>query len=78
MSPVSSPSGGQATIDRRELVRELGAGRITLVDVLSPESFAATHIPGAINLPVADIPRHAARVLPDRRSQIVVYCGSPT
>ena len=78
MSPVSSAARGEATIDRAELVRELGAARITLVDVLSPESYAATHIPGAINLPVADIPHDAARALPDRNAPIVVYCGSPT
>jgi rhodanese-related sulfurtransferase len=44
---------------RPELIGALRAGRITLVDVLSPESFAAMHIPGAINLPVAEIPRRA-------------------
>ena len=49
-----------------------------LVDVLSPESFAARHIPGAINLPVADIRRRAGDQLPDTHANIVVYCGSPT
>ena len=49
-----------------------------LVDVLSPESFAARHIPGAINLPVADIRRRAGDLLPDTHADIVVYCGSPT
>jgi rhodanese-related sulfurtransferase len=63
---------------RPELIDALRAGRITLVDVLSPESFAAMHIPGAINLPVADIPRCAPELLPDRRARIVTYCGGPT
>ena len=63
---------------RAELIGALGAGRIALVDVLSPESFAARHIPGAINLPVAEIPRRAPDVLPDRRARIVAYCGGPT
>ena len=65
-------------IARDELIRELSAGRIRLVDVLSPESFASVHIPGAINLPVADIARRAAEILPDRAASIVTYCGSPT
>ena len=65
-------------IDRDELVRALRGKRITLVDVLSPESFAAMHIPGAINLPVVDIARRAGEVLPDRRAPIVTYCGGPT
>jgi rhodanese-related sulfurtransferase len=71
------------TITRDELHRlyklngTLPAGT-TLVDVLSPESYATRHIPGAINLPVADIPRRAPEVLPDRDAPIIVYCGSPT
>jgi rhodanese-related sulfurtransferase len=36
------------------------------------------HIPGAINLPVAEIPRRAPEVLPDRAASIVTYCGGPT
>lgn len=48
------------------------------MDVLSPESFAAMHIPGAISLPVLDIARRAGTVLPDRRARIVTYCGGPT
>jgi rhodanese-related sulfurtransferase len=56
----------------------LRAGKTTIVDVLSPESYAARHIPGAINLPVADLARHAAAALPDRNADIVAYCGGPT
>jgi rhodanese-related sulfurtransferase len=65
-------------IAREELVRSLRAGSVTLVDVLSPESFAARHIPGAVNLPVADLSRRAGAVLPDRAAPIVAYCGGPT
>jgi rhodanese-related sulfurtransferase len=67
-----------AEMSRAELVREMSRGQITLLDVLSPESFASMHIPGAINLPVVDLARRAADVLPDRRATIVTYCGGPT
>jgi len=66
------------TITRTELEAAIRSRRITLVDVLSPESFRAAHLPGAINLPVAEIRQRAAAVLPDRRSPVVVYCGGPT
>lgn len=66
------------TMTRQEVIGALRARRITLVDVLSPESFAARHIPGAINLPVAEIPRRAPELLPDRSARIVTYCGGPT
>jgi rhodanese-related sulfurtransferase len=51
---------------------------LILVDVLSPESFAAMHIPGSINIPVAEIARRAPAALPDRRARIATYCGGPT
>ena len=66
------------TIGRDELVAALRGRLVTLVDVLSPESYATAHLPGAINIPVADIPRRAGELLPDRHAAIVVYCGGPT
>jgi len=72
------PSVEVETVTDEELIGALRARKATLVDVLSPESFATRHIPGAINLPVADIPHRAPEVLPDRDAPIVVYCGGPT
>jgi rhodanese-related sulfurtransferase len=66
------------TISRDDLIRELRTRRAILVDVLSPESFATRHIESAINLPVAEVPRRAPQLLPDRSAPIVVYCGGPT
>jgi rhodanese-related sulfurtransferase len=65
-------------IDRDELIGALRARAVTLVDVLSPESFAARHIPTATNLPVAEITGRAAAQLSDRHAAFVVYCGGPT
>jgi rhodanese-related sulfurtransferase len=72
------PASAVRTISRRDLESALRRHRVTLVDVLSPESFSAAHIPGAINLPVADIRRRAPAVLPDRGARIATYCGGPT
>ncbi|MGH9144948.1 MAG: rhodanese-like domain-containing protein [Vicinamibacterales bacterium] len=69
---------GVPEISRDDLIRELQAGRTSLVDVLSPESFVALRIPGAINVPVVDLARRAPEALPDRRARIVTYCGGPT
>jgi len=66
------------TISRDELIHALHGRRIVLVDVLSPDSFAALHIPGAINVPVADLARRAPQALPDRNAAIITYCGGPT
>ena len=76
---ATSPQGVHVPeISRDELVRAMGERRITLVDVLSPESFAAMHIPGAINVPVVDLARRAVDVFPDHRAPIATYCGGPT
>jgi rhodanese-related sulfurtransferase len=78
VSTAPSPVDAGPTITREELIGRLKDGHVVLVDVLSPESFATRHIPGAVNLPVADIARRAAEVLPDRDAAIVAYCGGPT
>ena len=65
-------------IDRDELIGAMRARAVTLVDVLSPESFEARHLPGAMNIPVADIARRAPEQLSDRHAAVVVYCGGPT
>ena len=61
-----------------EIRRRIGERDFVLVDVLSPESFAAGHIPGARSLPLVEIPGRSGVVLPDLTADIVVYCGKPT
>ena len=45
-----------------------------LLDVRTPEEFAEGHVPGAKNIPVAEIEARAAEVPKDR--PVVVYCRS--
>jgi ArsR family transcriptional regulator len=59
----------------RALVRD---PNVTILDVLPREAYAAAHIPGAINIPLAELRRRAPEELPDRSRQIVVYCAGPT
>ena len=48
----------------------------TILDVRSPESYAAGHVPGAVNLPHARInERNLAAFAPD--TLFVVYCNGP-
>lgn len=55
-----------------EAARILDCGGV-LVDVRSPEEFAAGHLEGAVNLPVDGIERHAGE-LADK--ELVLYCRS--
>ena len=70
---MSTPS-----VSLDELRRRLQDRSLVLVDVLPRESYAGGHIPGAVNLPVAEISARAAAVLPDRNAEIVVYCSKFT
>jgi rhodanese-related sulfurtransferase/DNA-binding transcriptional ArsR family regulator len=62
-------------VSQAELVRRVRAGEVTLVDVRPPEEYAAAHIPGAISMPVAELPRRVGEL--GRRRGVVAYCRGP-
>jgi rhodanese-related sulfurtransferase len=51
--------------------------RPILVEALGAGYYEDAHLPGAINIPPAQVDRLAAALLPDRQASIVVY-GSAT
>jgi rhodanese-related sulfurtransferase len=66
-------------IDTDALRRRIDSDEpLVLVDALSLISFAASHLPGAINIPPERVDDLAPRRLPDLDAEIVVYCASPT
>jgi rhodanese-related sulfurtransferase len=82
MATTNAPLLGTAPdISRQELLARRGDPNLLLVDVLPRESFLDSHLPGAVSLPVADIPALARTVLGDPSEtsrEIVLYCASPT
>jgi rhodanese-related sulfurtransferase len=65
-------------ISRDELVARLRDSSLTIVNVLAREAWRAQRIPGSLSLPMAEIGARAGEVLPDRSTDIAVYCASPT
>ncbi len=55
--------------------RGLVAAGARLLDVRSPDEFAQGHLPGAINIPVQELPQRLAEVGPPDHD-VVVYCRS--
>ena len=55
-----------------ELKPLLDAGQVTLLDVRQPEEVVLAALPGALNIPTAEIPARLAEL--DRASPIVVMC----
>ena len=75
MPPIAAPSH---EISKEDIRARLGDSALRIVDVLPRASFTAAHIPGAINLPIKELPKRARSVLADPSQSIAVYCGSFT
>jgi rhodanese-related sulfurtransferase len=50
-------------------------GLVTVLDVRPPEEYAAGHLPGAINVPLAELERYLENRAPDK--EVVAYCRGP-
>lgn len=75
---VRAERGGQRvrgavpeSIDRDGLQRLVDAGA-QLVEVLPEEEYAWAHLPGAVNIPLRELPTRAEEL--DRGRPVVVYC----
>ncbi|HEX9625877.1 MAG TPA: metalloregulator ArsR/SmtB family transcription factor [Acidiferrobacterales bacterium] len=62
-------------LPREELLARVRDGLVTVLDVRPPEEYAAGHVPGAINVPLAELENHLGELPPDR--EIVAYCRGP-
>lgn len=58
-----------------ELLNRARDGLVTVIDVRPPEEYAAGHLPGAINIPLAELEKHLADL--PRDAEVVAYCRGP-
>lgn len=58
-----------------QLLERVRDGLVTVMDVRPPEEYAAGHLPGAINIPLAELEKHLDELDPDQ--EIVAYCRGP-
>lgn len=64
-----------APVAPRELLAAIEAGRAPLViDVRTPDEYAAGHVPGASLMPVQALPTLIGRLEGPKEQPIVVYC----
>ena len=67
------------TISRDELKFKIELrDNFLLVETLPRTAYQHAHLPGAINLPPDQVQLLAAKLLPDKTADIVVYCAKPT
>ncbi|WP_202292829.1 ArsR/SmtB family transcription factor [Mesorhizobium sp. 131-2-1] len=62
-------------VTREDLVSRLHDGLVTVLDVRSEEEFVLGHLPGALNIPLAELERRLAE-LPANR-EVIAYCRGP-
>jgi len=64
-----------AKIGRDELRTKMDRGDpFILLEVLAPEYYRHSHLPGALNLPPGEVAEMAPDLLPDKEAEIVLYC----
>ncbi|MGQ0717860.1 MAG: ArsR/SmtB family transcription factor [Pseudonocardiales bacterium] len=59
-------------IGREELLRRARAGEVMVLDVRPAPEYAAGHIPGAVSIPIDELPARLAELPPD--AEVVAYC----
>jgi rhodanese-related sulfurtransferase/DNA-binding transcriptional ArsR family regulator len=59
-------------VDREELLRRARAGEVVVLDVRPATEFAAGHIPGAVSIPLDELPRRLSELPAD--VEVVAYC----
>lgn len=72
MRDLVRPAG---PVDREGIIAKIRAGSVTLLDVRPAEEFEAGHLPGAICIPVDELPRRVHEVPRDR--EVIAYCRGP-
>src|SRR5947209_10169176 len=65
-----------ATIERSELVARLHQDEpLVVLETLPEEEYRRGHLPGAINVPPDRVADLVPALVPDRNTEIVVYCA---
>jgi ArsR family transcriptional regulator len=59
-------------VTRKQLVKMIREGAVTVLDVRPPDEFALGHVPGAVNIPLRALKERLSEINPDR--EIVAYC----
>ncbi|PCK30897.1 rhodanese-like domain-containing protein [Pseudoalteromonas piscicida] len=76
LSGVCMAQSAESISQQQLLVNQMSQAPYTIVDVRSPEEFAAGHIKGAINIPFNEIDSNQDKLLALTEQPLVVYCRS--
>ncbi len=75
---TKEPTNEHQTISHEEIHARLQDRALVILNVTPKEAYADAHIPGSINLPVAEIESKARQLISNLSQEIAVYCAGPT
>jgi phage shock protein E len=70
-APVPAATISQDALSARQAAAD---GTLVVLDVRTPEEYAAGHVPGAINIPHGEVEARLAELARARDQDVVVYC----
>lgn len=70
--PQSEAEVPRISLEEARVALESGAA--VAVDVRPPDAFAASHVAGAVNIPLLEIERNAEGLTLDKDQWIITYC----
>jgi len=62
-------------VPAEELLDRVRKGLVTVLDVRPPDEYAAGHIAGAVNVPLAELEKYLHKLKP--KKEVVAYCRGP-
>jgi ArsR family transcriptional regulator len=66
---------GLEPVSRADLMDRMRGGLVTVLDVRPSDEYALAHLPGAVNIPLAELERRLAEL--PRKLEIIAYCRGP-
>ena len=66
---------GLQPVTRKQLLKLIRAGAVTVLDVRPPDEFALGHVPQAVNIPLRVLQSRLSEL--DRTQEVVAYCRGP-
>jgi len=75
MSDYFHARDSMEAVSRQELTDRLANGLVTVLDVRPPEEYAAGHVPGARNIPLAELEERLSEL--PKGAEVIAYCRGP-
>ncbi|WDV51183.1 rhodanese-like domain-containing protein [Streptomyces coeruleorubidus] len=65
-------------LTRDEVKQKIDAGKVTVLEALPESYYKEAHLPGARNLPLDEVDALAPELVPDKQTEVIVYCTGVT